>query len=170
MRIGEVFAELARDRVPFVLIGGAALTAYGSTRVSLDTDIAIKTLDADTVVKASYRCGLELVTGVDAGQRPITAGTAEEALTFLHDSRQGFLKFLSKESEIDFIYDNPVPFMRLFSMSREMELDGVGIRLASLEHLKIMKELSVRSRDDDEKTRTDLLDLAFIERKLGESR
>jgi predicted nucleotidyltransferase len=169
MLVRRIFVALYQDRIPFVLIGGAALTAYGSTRVSLDTDIAIKALDTGRVAELSYRSGLELVVGVDAKQRPIMAETVDKALAFLRDSRQGFMKFLSQEAELDFIYDNPVPFMRLHSMGREVELDGLKVRLACLEHLKIMKELSVRTRDDEDKTRTDRLDLEFIDRKLREA-
>lgn len=112
MRIHDVFLSLIREHVPFVLIGGSALAAYGSPRVSLDTDIAIKSLDADKVVGLSYRTGLVMVIGLDARQHPRTSKTAEEALNYLSDSRQGFMKFLSRELEIDFIFDNPVPFMR----------------------------------------------------------
>ena len=50
-----------------------------------------------------------------------------------------------------------------------MELNGLKIRLASLEDLKIVKELSVRARDD-EKAATDRLDLGFTARELGEAR
>src|SRR4030042_1411332 len=143
----RIFPALARDGIPFVLIGGAALTAYGSTRVSLDTDIAIKAVDADRVVHLAYRAELVLVVGVDQEQHPVTARTAGEALAFLGDSTQGFMKFLS----------------------REVELDGVRVRLAALEHLKIMKELSIRTRDDEDKAETDGLDLEFMERKLSEA-
>jgi hypothetical protein len=170
MRAHDIFAALAREGVPFILIGGAALAAYGSTRVSLDTDIAIKTLDVDKVVRLSYRSGLIMVVGVDAEQHPLAADTVEEALGFLKNSRQGFMKFLSRELELDFVFDNPVPFMRLHSMGREVELEGVKVRLASLDHLRIMKELSVRTRDDDDKVKTDRMDLEFIDRMLEENR
>jgi hypothetical protein len=151
MLIRNVFEALVQERIPFVLIGGAALTTYGSTRISLDTDIAIRALDVDRVAGLSYRLGLKLVAGVDAAQSPIMAESVDRALAFLVDSRQGFMKFLSREAEIDFIYNNPVPFMRLHSMGLELELDGVKLRSACLKHLKIMKELSIRNRDDEDK-------------------
>jgi hypothetical protein len=165
----RVFAALTKEGIPFVLIGGAALTAYGSTRVSLDTDLAIKSIDVDRVVDLAYRVGLQLVVGVDHEQHPRMATAPDLALAFIGRSRQGFMKFLSRELELDFVYDNPVPFMRLYAMSLEVSLEGTTVRLASLEHLKVMKVLSISARSDEEKIAMDRLDLQFIERKLRQT-
>lgn len=166
MPVPSVFGALDHEGIPFVLIGGAALTAYGSPRVSLDTDIAIKAIDIDRVVDVAYREGLVLVVGVNAEQHPVTATTAESAQLFLTARRQGFLKFLSRELELDAVYDNPVPFMRMYASALVLDLDGVPVRVASLEHLKTMKEVSVQTRDDEEAIEADRFDLRYIQKQL----
>ena len=167
MKEEKLFEALSAEKIPFVLIGGTALAAYGSERVTIDTDIAIETLDIDRIIELFYTHGLKMVTGVDANQFPELAKNADIAIAHAAQSNWGFLKFLSEDLELDVLYDIPVPFIRLLKEANDKRIFDINVKTASLNHLKIMKEKSISERDDEDKRRLDEIDLAFIEKKLN---
>lgn len=166
MEIEKVFEKLLKNKIEFVLIGGTALIGYGSTRVTFDTDIAVKTIDLDKIIELLYDINLKLVIGVDEKQYPVIAKNLTDALNFIKTSKWGFLKFLSNDLELDIIYEISVPFMELYTKSTEIKIEHIKINLASLDHLKIMKKKSIKTRNDKEKTKIDRIDLDFINKKL----
>ena len=161
----KLLTLLKKNNIPFVLIGGTALTLYGSTRVTIDTDIAVKTLDVDRIISLFYDLKFKMVIGVDKNHLPEFASNKKEAKDFSHHSDWGFLKFMTKELEIDVLYDIPVPFMHLVNNAVSREYLGIDIDVACLDHLKLMKENSIKNRDDDEKRKLDEMDLKFINKK-----
>ncbi len=166
----EIFKILLNNKIKFVLIGGTALMGYGSNRSTLDTDIAVKTIDIDKIIKLFYKTKLILVIGVDKNEYPIFAKNLADAFNFTGISKWGFLKFLSNDLEIDIIYEFPFPFMQLYTQASEIKIDNIKIKIANLKHLKIMKEKSIKTRDDTEKIEIDKIDLKFINKKLKDVR
>ena len=71
--------QLSHD-IPFILIGGTALAAYGSSRITIDTDIAVKALDIDRIISLFYSLNLKMVIGVDENQYPLFAENSNEAI------------------------------------------------------------------------------------------
>ncbi|HON56095.1 MAG TPA: hypothetical protein PLM75_04620 [bacterium] len=57
----KVFEILYKNDIKFVLIGGNALFNYGSTRVTYDTDIAVKTIDLEKIPKLLYSIGFKIM-------------------------------------------------------------------------------------------------------------
>lgn len=167
MKLKEIIRILTENNVPFVLIGGVALNAHGSNRVTLDSDIAVKTIDIDMIIDLLLSAGLKMVVGVDKEQYPELTDDPGSAKVFAEKSNWGFLKFLNEDIELDVLYEIPIPFIRLLNDSIIKKIEGIGVPVASLEHIRIMKEKAMEYRDD-EKRDNDLLDLRFIEKKLGE--
>ncbi len=97
----KLFSSLLEEKIPFVLIGGTALAAYGSQRITIDTDIAVKTLDLDKIIGLLLSLGLRMVIGVDENRYPLFAESEDTAIAFSNRSDWGFLKFLSGDLEID---------------------------------------------------------------------
>lgn len=169
MDIIKIFKVLHTKHIQFVLIGGLALSKYESPRTSYDTDIAIKAIDIDAVAGCLFDLKMKLVIDVTSKQTPITSNNLKNAHNFLENSKWGFMKFINKELEVDFLHDLPIPFMLLYKKSKVEKVDNVPVRIASLEHLKIMKEKSSKNRADKQKAEIDKIDLAFIKRKLKET-
>jgi len=162
MKLREIFDTLNRQGIDFVVIGGTALLCYGSSRVTLDTDIAIRALDTDTVAQLLLDLEMELVIGVNPDESPVLTYDREKAAAFLRSSDWGFMKFLGGDLELDIIYETPVPFARLLNSSKKIDVAGVEIHIASLEHLETMKEKSLAGRQDPAKRAADEADLKFI--------
>jgi len=53
-----LFRQLLDNNIPFILIGGTALAAYDSPRITIDTDIAVKTLDINKIISLFYSLNL----------------------------------------------------------------------------------------------------------------
>ena len=164
----KLFSSLLEEKIPFVLIGGTALAAYGSQRITIDTDIAVKTLDLDKIIGLLLSLGLRMVIGVDENRYPLFAESEDTAIAFSNRSDWGFLKFLSGDLELDVLYDIPVPFSILLQDASLRSVFGIEIKVASLRHLRVMKQKAIKNRDDSEKRRLDEIDLAFINKKLAE--
>lgn len=162
----KLFKQLQDNNIPFILIGGTALAAYGSSRITIDTDIAVKTLDIDKIIALFYSLNLKMVIGVDKNQYPLFAENSNKAILFSNKSDWGFVKFLSEDLELDVLYDIPLPFVRLLKNAQSKKVFGIEIKTASLEHLLIMKEKAVKDRENSEKKELDKIDIAFIKNKL----
>lgn len=162
----KLFKQLQDNNIPFILIGGTALAAFGSSRITIDTDIAVKTLDIDRIISLFYSLNLKMVIGVDKNQYPLFAEDSNEAILFSNKSDWGFIKFLSEDLELDVLYDIPLPFIRLLKNAKTKKVFGIEIKTASLEHLLIMKEKAVQDREDTDKKKLDEIDIAFIKNKL----
>lgn len=167
MKLKDALEILNRNDISFVLIGGVALNVHGSIRVTFDSDVAIKTIEADRAIEALLAGGFQMVVGVDADQYPELTRDSAVAQQFIETSKWGFLKFIADTLELDVIYDIPLPFMRLYGESKIVTISGIEVRVASLDHIKIMKEKALEYRDD-EKRDNDVADLRFIEKKLKE--
>ncbi len=161
-----LFRQLLDNNIPFILIGGTALAAYGSSRITIDTDIAVKTLDIDKIISLFYSLNLKMVIGVDKNQYPLFAENSNEAIIFSNKSDWGFIKFLSEDLELDVLYDIPLPFIHLLKSAQSKKVFGIEIKTASLDHLLIMKEKAVQNRENSEKKELDKIDIAFIKDKL----
>ena len=169
MKLKQVLKILSNNQVSFVIVGGVALNVHGSNRVTFDSDIVIKTVEIDMVIEILISNGLEMVIGVDKDQYPKLTSNFREALEFAERSKWGFLKFIGEGLELDVLYEIPVPFIMLYNESVIKYIGDIEVHVASLEHIKIMKEKAIEDRDDD-KRNNDLSDLHFIEKKLNEKK
>lgn len=135
----KIINNLIKNKLDYVLVGGAALVAHGIPRSTLDIDIYIAA-KAETVNKLfQIADALEL----KSEQRAILAIAhsnrliANQWLSFSYEGRDILDVFLAEERE----------FKKIFKKSRLGRDKDISIRVASLKDIEIMKKASGRTVD-----------------------
>jgi len=138
-----VLETLVRHDVDLVLIGGMAGVARGSAYITFDVDVAYarsrpnldRLADALTELEATLRGappGLPFV---------LDAKTLENGANFTFDTRYGPLDILSDPAGA------PSYATLRDEAGEELLVEGVRLRVASLDHLIAMKEAAGRPKD-----------------------
>jgi predicted nucleotidyltransferase len=145
LRLRELLSRLVEAEVRFVLVGGLAVNAWGYLRGTRDVGF-VPDPSPDNLAKLD---GLlrELGGKVDVGGRLLDANSIS---TFL---RTGGRTLVATElGQVDVLQGLPQvpPFAALDETATEVDLDGVVVRVCSLEHLMEMKQSSTRDRDRDD--------------------
>ena len=144
-RLRELLARLIEADVRFVLVGGLAVNAWGYLRATRDVDFVP---DPDPENLARLNALLNDLGGkVDVGGK-LLAGSAIS--TFL---RTGDRTLVATElGQVDVLQGlaQVPPFSVLDERAKEVDLDGLVVRVCSLEHLIEMKRASERARDRDD--------------------
>ncbi|MEK8023944.1 MAG: nucleotidyl transferase AbiEii/AbiGii toxin family protein [Candidatus Hydrogenedentota bacterium] len=172
-RSEELFKEILRRLTelipasPVVVIGGVALRLHGSNRLTEDLDIAFK--DVKTILAVLYDLGFKAVS---TAQRDKDGNLTEvklfpgmatafqctldrKALIFIHDVTQ---------ARFDVWLAPTVPYEQLLKNSLPADFDGVPIRVASPEDLIALKRYALEKNPNRS---TDLIDIAFLEKKIA---
>jgi len=134
---------LARHGVDFVLIGGMAGVARGSSYVTLDVDVAYDRSrdNLERLAGALRELGATLRGAPPDLPFLLDARTLENGANFTFDTRFGPLDILSDP-------DGAPPYDQLREAAgSELLVEGVRIRVASLDHLIAMKEAAGRPKD-----------------------
>jgi predicted nucleotidyltransferase len=145
LRLRELLARLVEADVRFVLVGGLAVNAWGYLRGTRDVDF-VPDPSPENLSKLD-RLLREMGGKVDVGGRLLDASSIS---TFL---RTGDRTLVTTEfGQVDVLQGLPqVPsFATLDEKATEIDLDGVAVRVCSLEHLIEMKRSSKRARDRDD--------------------
>lgn len=157
LRLRELLTRLVEAEVRFVLVGGLAVNAWGYLRATRDVDFVP---DPDPENLARLDSLLRDLGGrVDVDGR-LLAGSAIS--TFL---RTGDRTLVATElGQVDVLQGLPqvLPFAALEEKAEDVDLDGLVVRVCSLEHLIQMKRSSERARDRE--------DLAALEAVQEEGR
>lgn len=167
--VARVVKFLAGAGVTPVLIGGMAMTVFGSTRATMDCDYALEKTDFAFrhAVQAMFDAGYGMIFkwndelyeplpgGVESGDtaKSWAAIDRPESLWFWHDE---------KKIRIDLVFDLPVPIDDLRARATRISIAGQPIYLASLEDLLRMKETSVVGRTTKLRALADEQDLVFL--------
>jgi hypothetical protein len=128
---GDVFDQLERDGVRYVVIGGVAVCLHGHVRPVADLDIVIDPApdEADRALRALARSGF-----VPSLPLPLTM------LSVLR-------MFDRSQREVDVNVRYHIPFDALWAEARQVRA-GVGfVRVASLDHLIHAKRITARPHD-----------------------
>jgi hypothetical protein len=137
-----ILSTLLQHGVEFVLIGGLAGMAQGSSYPSYDVDIAYGRAreNLERLAAALHELGATL-RGAPAGLPfLLDAETLENGRHFTFDTPHGSLDILSDP-------DGAPTYDKLRSAAEPAEIEGVTVRIASLDHLIAMKEASARAKD-----------------------
>jgi len=143
LRLIEV---LTRHHVPFVVIGGHAVNVHGSLRATEDTDILwIRSPDAEANLLTALReldaqfIGDEIdpATGVER-THPVTESVVHSGRLMMLCTTAGFLDLFDY---VPGVPEEPVTTV----WNTAVELDGM--RFASLEWLRRMKQAAGRPKD-----------------------
>jgi predicted nucleotidyltransferase len=145
LRLRELLERLVEAEVRFVLVGGLAVNAWGYLRATRDVDVVpdpdpgnLKRLD--TLLR-------DLGGKVDVGGRLLGSDAISSFL------RTGDRTLVQTElGQIDVLQGLPqVPrFDDLEKQARDVDIEGLTIRVCSLDHLLDMKRASDRPRDHED--------------------
>lgn len=139
---GEIFRALTERGVEFVLIGGLAGMAHGSSYPSFDTDIAYRRTDENLRRLADVLTGLGATLRGAPKDLPFTpdATTLRNGMNFTFDTVHGPLDILGEPK-------GARSWEQLAADAVEAELEGVTVPVASLDDLIAMKQAAGRPKD-----------------------
>jgi predicted nucleotidyltransferase len=145
LRLRELLERLVEAEVRFVLVGGLAVNAWGYLRATRDVDV-VPDPDPENVAKLGsllHRLGGR----VDVGGRLLDADAIS---TFLRTGDRTLV--LTELGQIDVLQGLPqVPrYDELEEQAKNVDMDGLLVRVCSLGHLLEMKRASDRPRDRDD--------------------
>jgi predicted nucleotidyltransferase len=145
LRLRELLERLVEAEVRFVLVGGLAVNAWGYLRATRDVDVVPDTDRANLERLDSLLCDLN--GRVDVGGRLLDADAIS---TFLKTGDR--TSVLTDLGQVDVLQGLPqVPhFAELEEQAKDVDLDGIVVRVCSLDHLLEMKRSSDRPRDHDD--------------------
>jgi predicted nucleotidyltransferase len=145
LRLRELLARLNEAEVRFVLVGGLAVNAWGYLRGTRDVDV-VPDPSAGNLAKLDALLR-ELGGKVDVGGQLLDADAIS---TFLRTGDRTLV--LTELGQVDVLQGLPqVPrFDVLDDEAAEIDLDGLRVRVCSLNHLLEMKRASDRPRDRDD--------------------
>jgi len=169
----ELLRKLSSAEIPFVVVGGTALSLYNSPRVTYDIDLSVRLIDVDKIVHLLYNHRFYLVEAVQEISCSITL-TARDALDWIEKEKAGsasFVKIRSKPgpapevlhrdiiagSQIDILFELSIPFPRLLEHARTIQLDDYSFKVASPEDLISLKKTRTDFSAADEE------DIRFLE-------
>jgi hypothetical protein len=139
----ELLEALVRHEVDFVLIGGMAGVARGSAYITLDLDVAYAR-DRENLERLAAAL-LELDAKLRGAPSDVPfvldATTLENGAHFAFETRHGPLDILSDPDR------SPRYATLRADAGDELIVEGVRIRVASLDHLIAMKEAAGRPKD-----------------------
>jgi predicted nucleotidyltransferase len=140
--VGKLLAALVRHGVDFVVVGGQAGIALGSSYPSYDLDVMYARGHANAVrlVAALEEIGVTL-RGTPADLPfQLDARTIENGANFTFTTPYGDLDVLADVGGVR-------SYEELRSQSEEREIAGLEVRIASLDHLIAMKRAANRTKD-----------------------
>ncbi|MEW6683601.1 MAG: nucleotidyl transferase AbiEii/AbiGii toxin family protein [Nitrospirota bacterium] len=161
----DVFRELDRRRIRYVVVGGVALVLHGVVRLTVDLDLIVQLERANL---------LAFVEAIDAlGYRPRVPVPAREfvepenrqrwkrekgmtVFSLFHPTDHGKL--------IDIFVDEPIPFQEIDQAKIMVKAADLSIPVISIPHLKRLKTIAGRAQD-----LADIEALEAIERMGGAS-
>jgi predicted nucleotidyltransferase len=145
VRLRELLARLIEADVRFVLVGGLAVNAWGYLRATRDVDF-VPDPESENLARLDSLLN-DLGGKVDVGGKLLTGSAIS---TFL---RTGDRTLVATElGQVDVLQGLPqVPsFDVLDEKAKEVDLDGLVVRVCSLDHLIEMKRASERARDRED--------------------
>ena len=138
----ELLTCLRRNEVDFVVIGGLAGMAPGSAYPSYDLDVAYDRSRAnlERLAEALRELGAP-VRGAPA-DLPflLDAKTLENGANFTFDTPYGSFDILAEPA-------GAPRYEELKAAGEDVEIEGIPVRVASIDHLIAMKEAAGRTKD-----------------------
>ena len=145
LRLRELLERLTAANVNFVLVGGLAVNAWGYLRATMDVDV-VPEPSKENLARLDALLA-DLGGKVDVGGRLLDS---EAISTFLKTGDRTLV--VTDLGRVDVLQGLPqVPaFEALDAEASDVQMDGLTVRVCSLEHLLAMKRASERPRDRDD--------------------
>ena len=141
----EFSVEFERAKIPFLLIGGYAVNAYGYSRTTQDVDFMIVSSDFDKAKQILQRCGYRQYVQKDLCAR-----------------------FVDHEREwppLDLVFVEQETFQNILKEARGVEVLGRKLFVPSAEHLIALKLHAVKN--DPKREAKDLNDIFELIKAQG---
>jgi predicted nucleotidyltransferase len=145
LRLRRLLEQLVSAKIRFVLVGGLAVNAWGYIRATRDVDIvpdpSSENLERLDILLAS------LGGRVDVDGRLLDSNAISP---FLKTGDRTLV--VTDLGQVDVLQGLPqIPsFAALDAKATDVDMDGLAVRVCSLEHLLEMKRASKRPRDRDD--------------------
>jgi len=143
-----ILATLNDAGVDYVIVGGLAVILHGYLRATADIDLVVG------LAPDNCRRALKALAGIGFRPRlPVSIEDFADARTRAEWIEQrNMLVFQLWDPEnpvrsLDLFVRDPIPFDQLFGEATEKDIDGIVVRIASIEHLVQMKQAAGRPRD-----------------------
>lgn len=155
-QLRDLLERLISAEIRFVAVGGLAVGAWGYVRATKDLDLvpdpAPENLERLATLLRNLDGRVEVAEGLLA---------ADAIWTFLKTGDRTLV--VTSLGRVDVIQGHPqIPaFATLDAAATDVEIEGLSVRICSLEHLLEMKRASERPRDRD--------DLEALEAAQGEA-
>jgi predicted nucleotidyltransferase len=145
LRLRELLERLAEADIRFVLVGGLAVNAWGYLRATRDVDLVP---DPSTENLEKLNALLTEIGGKVDVEGRLLDSAAVSTLLRVGDRTQ----VVTGLGTVDILQGLPqVPrFEALDAEATDVEIDGLTVRVCSLDHLLAMKRASKRPRDRDD--------------------
>jgi predicted nucleotidyltransferase len=133
--------ELAKNKIPYMIIGGQAVLVYGEPRFTKDIDITLGIGSEETAIirKVIKKIGLRVLV--------------DDLEDFVHKTMVCPAVDEKSGIRIDFIFSFTPYEQQAISRARKIKMGNTNIHFASLEDLIIHKMIAKRERDiEDVKT------------------
>lgn len=143
-----LFQALNRAKVRYVVVGGIATILHGYVRATSDLDLVVdlQAVEAEKAVRAlsTYgfkpRAPVDPLQFADAAQRRLwVEEKGMEVFSFFHPQVIGL--------SVDVFARHPIPFDDLWSRAVIMDLNGILVRVCSIDDLIEMKHRAGRRQD-----------------------
>ncbi len=142
LRLSALLRRLTDGQVDFVVVGGVAVIMQGASRFTKDLDICYSTetqnLDRLGIVLMSLKARLRGV---------------EEDVPFIPDGRTlrhtQILTLTTPDGNLDLLVkpDGSPSYTALRTRASQVDLDGLTVRIASVDDMIAMKRASARAQD-----------------------
>jgi predicted nucleotidyltransferase len=145
LRLRQLLERLTEAEIRFVLIGGLAVNAWGYLRATRDVDV-VPDPSGENLAKLDSLLR-ELGGKVDVGGRLLDSSAIS---TFLKTGDRTLV--ITELGQVDVLQGLPqIPtFAVLDAEALDVDIEGLSVRVCSLDHLRAMKQASERPRDRDD--------------------
>lgn len=143
-----LFKALNDANVQYVVVGGIATILHGYVRATSDIDLVVdlQVEQATKVISVLTKAGYVPKVPVQA----IEFADATKREQWINEKGMQVFSMYQPENPlltIDLFVKQPIPYNELYNHSVTMELDGVTVRVCSIDDLITMKQLAGRPKD-----------------------
>lgn len=144
----DVFRELNKARVRYLVIGGVAVNLHGVPRMTADLDLMVDVTDANLarLVGIFDRLGYKPRAPVQA----LNLADAQKRKEWVEEKHMSAFTFWNPSvpyEEVDILLENPIDFEEAYGARKIVRATDLRIPLASIEHLIILKRETGRGQD-----------------------
>jgi Nucleotidyl transferase of unknown function (DUF2204) len=142
-----IFAALQATGVRYVVVGGVAVNLHGYQRFTKDIDLVIELIPDQALKALEALQTLGYKPNVPVKLSDFADPTIREG--WVRDKGMMVFQMYSNQTRmsIDIFVQYPVDFEELWSQGTKIDLPETSLRIASIDHLVLMKRQAGRAQD-----------------------